>query len=95
MNQDIRRLNEQKGVTEAQIIAQRQETAAAIETLQEAAKEIEAVAFEKKQLALQWRSSLIGIQKRDEAVQNVLEAITAVEQREMEINNEVRGMLFL
>ena len=26
-----------------------------------------AVEFEKKQLALQWRSSLIGIQKRDEA----------------------------
>ncbi len=29
--------------------------------------EIDAVEFEKKQLALQWRSSLIGIQKRDEA----------------------------
>ena len=67
MNQEIRSLNDAKGVHEAQIVAQRKETEAAKTTLQEAAKEIEAVEFEKKQLALQWRSSLIGIKKRDEA----------------------------
>lgn len=85
MNQEIRRLNEAKAVSEAQLVAQRQETEAARATLQEAAKEIEAVGFEKKQLALQWRSSLIGIQKRDEAMQNVTAAIGQVEQRELEI----------
>lgn len=67
MNQEIRKLNDSKSVYEAQIVAQRAETEAAVKTLQEAAKEIEAVAFEKRQLELQWRSSLIGIQKRDEA----------------------------
>jgi len=92
LNEEIRRLNESKAIYEAQIIAQKGETEAAEKTLQDAAKEISAVDFEKKQLGLQWRSSLIGIQKRDEAVQTVTEAIAAVEQRELEIVNEIRGL---
>ena len=92
MNEEIRHLNESKAVYEAQIIAQRKETEAAQKTLQEAAVEIQAVAFEKNQLNLSWRSSLIGIQKRDEAVATVSDAIIKVEQRELEILNEIRGL---
>ncbi|CAD7929853.1 unnamed protein product [Amoebophrya sp. A25] len=92
MNQEIRKLNDSKAVYEAQIVAQKAETAAALKTLQEAAKEIEAVAFEKNQLSLQWRSCLIGIQKRDEAAQEVMAATNAVEQRQSEIQNEIRGV---
>ena len=48
--------------------AQQRETRAAQETLAEAAAEMEGVAFEKKQLTAQWQSSLIAMQKRDEAL---------------------------
>lgn len=44
-------------------------------TLAEATREMEAVYFEKKQLAAQWKSTLTAIAKRDEAVQAVEEAI--------------------
>lgn len=48
--------------------AQQRETRAAQETLAEAAAEMEGVAFEKQQLTAQWQSSLIAMQKRDEAL---------------------------
>ena len=42
---------------------------AATDTLAEAGQEMEAINFEKKQLLQQWKSSLIGMAKRDEALQ--------------------------
>jgi len=45
------------------------ETHAARSTLKEAEAEMEAIHFEKKQLVQQWKSSLIGITRRDEALQ--------------------------
>merc|ERR1719499_2988399 len=77
---------------DAQILAQKQETEAATATLREASKEIEAIEFEKKQLMQQWRSSLVNMQRRDEALQNVQNALKEQEEAELAIENEIRGL---
>ncbi len=51
-----------------QINQQKSETKTAQDVLAEALTEIDAIKFEKKQLQQQWNSSLIGMQRRDEAL---------------------------
>ncbi|CAE7548972.1 IFT172, partial [Symbiodinium pilosum] len=92
MNEDIKRLTERKALLDAQISAQRQETEAAMATLREASREMEAIEFEKKQLLMQWRSSLVGMQRRDEALQNVQKALEEQSEAELAIENEIRGL---
>ena len=46
MNEQLRQMTEQKALLEAQLVAQKQETEAAMVTLREAAKEMEAIEFE-------------------------------------------------
>mmetsp|Transcript_47873 Transcript_47873/g.137341 ORF Transcript_47873/g.137341 Transcript_47873/m.137341 type:complete len:888 (+) Transcript_47873:97-2760(+) len=92
MNEDIKRMTEMKALLDAQIIAQKQETDAAMATLREASKEMEAIEFEKQQLMQQWRSSLVGMQRRDEALQNVQNALREQEEAELAIENEIRGL---
>eukprot|EP00439_Symbiodinium_sp_Y106_P005339 s5846_g1.t1 len=92
MNEDIKRLTERKALLDAQISAQRQETEAAMATLREASREMEAIEFEKKQLMMQWRSSLVGMQRRDEALQNVQKALEEQSEAELAIENEIRGL---
>jgi coiled-coil domain-containing protein 40 len=53
---------------DAQLMAQARETRAAQETLAQAAMEMDEVQFAQKQLLTQWQSSLLAIQRRDEAV---------------------------
>merc|ERR1719243_169323 len=85
-------MTEQKALLDAQLAAQKQETEAALTTLREAAKEMDAVEFEKKQLMQQWRSSLVGMQRRDEALQNVQQALDEQNEAELSIENEIRGL---
>eukprot|EP00927_Polykrikos_kofoidii_P077527 TRINITY_DN74464_c0_g1_i1.p1 TRINITY_DN74464_c0_g1~~TRINITY_DN74464_c0_g1_i1.p1 ORF type:complete len:891 (-),score=278.40 TRINITY_DN74464_c0_g1_i1:224-2896(-) len=92
MNEDIKRMTEQKALLDAQLIAQKQETEAALATLRDASKEMEAIEFEKKQLMQQWRSSLVGIQRRDEALQNVQQALEEQREAELAVENEIRGL---
>lgn len=54
MNQEIKRLNEQKTLYQAQLISQKEETAAARNTLKEAAIEIEKIIMSKKTLLEDW-----------------------------------------
>ncbi|XP_060700886.1 coiled-coil domain-containing protein 40 [Hemiscyllium ocellatum] len=68
-------LREQIAMYEAQYIAQVEETKAARRTVAEATMEIEAIGYEKKQLIEQWTSSLIGMQRRDEAYAAMQEAV--------------------
>merc|ERR1719316_60144 len=92
MNEDIKRMTEQKALLEAQLVAQKQETEAATTTLLEASREMEAIEFEKKQLLQQWRSSLVGMQRRDEALQNVQQALTEQAEMELAVESEIRGL---
>mmetsp|Transcript_148475 Transcript_148475/g.262127 ORF Transcript_148475/g.262127 Transcript_148475/m.262127 type:complete len:881 (-) Transcript_148475:132-2774(-) len=92
MNEDVKRMTEQKALLEAQLVAQKQETEAAMTTLREASREMEAIEFEKKQLMQQWRSSLVGMQRRDEALQNVQQALREQAEMELAVESEVRGL---
>merc|ERR1711985_60724 len=92
MNEGVKRMTEQKSLLEAQLVAQKQETEAAVATLREATREMEAIEFEKKQLMQQWRSSLIGMQRRDEALQNVQQALNEQNEAELGVDNEIRGL---
>merc|ERR1719473_1046387 len=92
MNENVKRMSEQKALLDAQLVAQRQETEAAVSTLKEATREMEAIEFEKQQLMQQWRSSLIGMQRRDEALQNVRKALDEQAEAELGVENEIRGL---
>jgi chromosome segregation ATPase len=72
------------GVTQA-------ETTAARNTLKEAEAEMDAIHFEKKQLVQQWKSSLIGISRRDEALQATEEALRKQHEQEASIVTEMQG----
>lgn len=71
MNERVKAASEEKALLQAQLIAQKQEMDAARQTLRDAEAEMAVITFEKNQLVQQWRSSLIGMQRRDEALRNV------------------------
>jgi chromosome segregation ATPase len=75
MNEEIKRLNELKTLYQAQLISQKEETAAARNTLKEAAIEIEKIIMSKKTLLDDWQKSLFGMQQRDKALQAIKELI--------------------
>lgn len=71
LTNQLRRLQEQRALYETQFAAQQSETRAAAETLHDAAVEMEAIQYEKKQLLHQWRSSLIGLERRDTVLEKL------------------------
>jgi len=60
--------------------------------LTEAAREMEAVEFEKKQLQQQLQSALRGMMRRDSALQNVDTAMKELEEQSLAIESEMRGL---
>jgi septal ring factor EnvC (AmiA/AmiB activator) len=86
LNEQLKGLHDKFQLYDAQLLSQREETDAAGSTLADANREMEQIAFEKKQLLNQWRSALLGMQRRDEALQATLTAIQ--KQRE-----QVRGVV--
>ncbi|XP_073444179.1 coiled-coil domain-containing protein 40 isoform X3 [Dendrobates tinctorius] len=91
LTRDVDRLREQIAVYESQISAQREDTKAAREAVAEANMEIEAIAFEKKQLLQQWNSSLIGMTRRDEAYAAIQEAFSLAQQELLSMETEIDG----
>ncbi|RQM21170.1 hypothetical protein B5M09_010247 [Aphanomyces astaci] len=91
LTEEVKSLKENIQLYGAQLKVQAQETEAADETLKEAAKQMEATAFEKKQLMQQWKSSLIGMQQRDQALLATQTAINAVNEQELAVVSEIRG----
>lgn len=91
LNEQIKTLSEKIAMHIAQLKSQKTETASAAETLREASSQMEAIAFEKKQLMQQWKSSLIGMQQRDQALQATQTAISTVNEEEITLSSEIRG----
>ncbi|DAZ94275.1 TPA: hypothetical protein N0F65_010872 [Lagenidium giganteum] len=91
LNEQIKSLNEKITMHIAQFKSQKLETQAAEETLREATKQMEAIAFEKKQLLQQWKSSIIGLQQRDQALQATQTAISNVMEEDLSLASEIRG----
>ncbi|KAI9143947.1 hypothetical protein BKA69DRAFT_59720 [Paraphysoderma sedebokerense] len=66
LTEQVKRLQERKLTYEAQLLSQQKETKLAHEALQEATMEMDAITFERRQLLHQWKSSLVGMQRRQE-----------------------------
>ena len=69
MNEESKRLEEQKNILTAQIISQKEETEEAKKILREAQVQMEKVVASKKSLLERWQKSIMMMQKRDSAVQ--------------------------
>ncbi|TPX77613.1 hypothetical protein CcCBS67573_g01099 [Chytriomyces confervae] len=87
----LRRLQERRALYETQLLAQQKETKAAVDTLHDASTEMEAIQFEKRQLLHQWKSSLIGLQRRDEVLFNVDKGIQKNKDSLVSLNGEIAG----
>lgn len=75
MNEESKRLEEQKNILTAQIISQKEETEEAKKVLSEAQAEMEKVIASKKGLLERWQKSIMMMQKRDSAVQTAKERL--------------------
>lgn len=92
LNEELSGLHDKYARYEAQLAAQRRETGAAGNTLGDAAREMEQIQFEKKQLLGQWRSALLGMQRRDEALQATLGAIRRQQEQGAALEAELRAI---
>ncbi|KAJ3307214.1 Coiled-coil domain-containing protein 40 [Kappamyces sp. JEL0829] len=91
LTEQLRKLQEKRATYDAQLAVQQRETQAAIQTLQDAATEMEAIQFEKRQLINQWKSSLIGLKKRDEMIAEIEAAITKQNETLAVMHTEITG----
>jgi coiled-coil domain-containing protein 40 len=91
LNENLKKAQEQRALYEAQFASQAAETQAAVDTLRDATKEMETIEFEKKQLMQQWKSSLIGMRRRDEALQATTDAIHEQIEEDRATLSEIQG----
>ena len=91
LNEQIKRNQERLSIYESQLQAQKSETTIALETLAEASAEMETIEFRKKQYLQQWKTSLIGMQRRDEALQATEAALRKQTEKVLSIQNEIEG----
>lgn len=84
-------LENQTALLKEQLSSQRKETQIARDTLAEAMNEMETVNFEKKQLVQQWKSSLIGMQRRHDALKKTEEALEQQKASLQVLENEIAG----
>ncbi|EPY29762.1 hypothetical protein AGDE_09849 [Angomonas deanei] len=82
--------NQSLGIDE-QIASQQEETKIAKDTLAEAVSEMEAINMDKKQLVQQWRSSLLGMQRRHDALKKTEEALQQQKEDLQVLENEISG----
>ena len=92
MNEESKRLEEQKNVLTAQIISQKEETQEARKMLREAEAEMEKVVASKKGLLERWQKSISMMQKRDSAVQTVTERLNSEKETYALLLNELSGI---
>ncbi|ORC90513.1 uncharacterized protein TM35_000083110 [Trypanosoma theileri] len=84
-------LEEEVSTVDSQIENQRKETQRAREILSEALAEMEAINFDKKQLVQQWKSTLVGMQRRHEAMKKTEEALQQQKDDMQTLENEITG----
>ncbi|CCW66164.1 unnamed protein product [Phytomonas sp. Hart1] len=89
LEERIQSFEEQSASLSEQIETQQKETQAARDILAEAMGEIEAINVEKKHLAQQWKSSLIGIQRRHDAMKKTEEALHTQKETLQTLENEI------
>ncbi|PFH38799.1 hypothetical protein BESB_011410 [Besnoitia besnoiti] len=92
LKEKIRDLSDQKRMYESQAAAQQTEIEAANAALREAQHEIETIAADKQRLLQQWRSSVVGMQRREEALHAIKQMVKQQEEKELNIEAEMRDV---
>lgn len=75
MNEEIKRLTEQKTILTAQLISQKEETEQAKQILKDAHLEMQKIIASKKNLLERWQKALFNMHRRDNALQAIKEAL--------------------
>ncbi|KAJ3318182.1 Coiled-coil domain-containing protein 40 [Boothiomyces sp. JEL0866] len=83
LTEQLKKLQEKRMTFDSQILVQQKETQSAVQTLHEASVEM--------QLLNQWKSSLIGLKKREEMLQEIEAAISKNETALNIMNTEIYG----
>jgi coiled-coil domain-containing protein 40 len=91
LTEKLRKLQEKRAMYDAQLKTQQKETNSAVQTLQDAQTEMEAIQFEKRQLLNQWKSSLMGLKKRDDMLGEIENAIQKNNEQMAIMNTEIVG----
>mmetsp|Transcript_13022 Transcript_13022/g.26684 ORF Transcript_13022/g.26684 Transcript_13022/m.26684 type:complete len:924 (+) Transcript_13022:121-2892(+) len=92
LNERIKKLQADISLSEAQILAQTKQTTEAKEMLAETGAEMELIAFEKKQLMQQWKSSIIALTRRDEALSAATMALKDAQTSTKDYDTEIDGL---
>ena len=72
---EAKRLEAEVEISEVQLKEQRKQTEEKMEMIHETNAEVEALAFEKKQLFQQWKSSVLALNRRDKALEAAVGAL--------------------
>ncbi len=92
MNEESKRLQEQKNILTAQIISQKEQTEQAKKLLRQAQVQMEKVQASKMSLLERWKKSINMMQKRDSAVQTARERLLHERQVRALLQNELSGI---
>mmetsp|Transcript_18918 Transcript_18918/g.39374 ORF Transcript_18918/g.39374 Transcript_18918/m.39374 type:complete len:913 (-) Transcript_18918:91-2829(-) len=92
LNERIKKLQGDISLSEAQLEAQLKQTDEAKEMLSETGAEMELIAFEKKQLMQQWKSSVIALTRRDEALAAAQTALKDAQTSTKDYDTEIDGL---
>ena len=89
--EQVKRLRTEMAILEAQSEAQSSQSGKTNEIMKELLNELDLISMEKKQLMLQWKSSLVALARRDEALiatkQQCKEVITSTRDHDTEIES--------
>jgi chromosome segregation ATPase len=91
MNEEIKRLNDNKTLYQAQLISQKEETAAARNTLKEASLEIDKVIMSKNTLLSDWKNSIKDMKYKDTAFQSLKDLVKEKKKEIVRIDVEIVG----
>lgn len=92
MNEQVKRLNEQKAIYATQLASQREETLSAQQTLKEALNEMERILASKRSLMEEWKNSLKGLQVRNDLLQKFRDWLTQKKNRLQAVDGEIKGV---
>lgn len=91
MNEEIKKLTDQKNLIEAQLRSQKEQTETAQETLRDAAQQLEKIQLSKKDLLSEWKYYYLVMQQCDSKLQELEQGITKQKEQESNIDSELRG----
>jgi chromosome segregation ATPase len=91
INEEIKRLNEQKNLLQAQLISQQEETAAAEQTLKEAEAEMAKIDNDKKVAKNKLTELWQHIKQREEMLETVRLATQKQQEKEVLVDSELEG----